>query len=250
MSKIITVFGATGNQGGSVIDSLLSDPAVTAEYKVRGVTRDTSKPASQRLAARGVEMVPVCVSPFLSEFLQHSRPSASSFSSSSTPDDDGRIADVGSQADMGSADDTARAVAGSHTVFFVTNYWEHMSREKEVGQGKMVTDACKKAGVQHVIFSSLLDVTKATKGRLPHVEHFDGKAEIEQYIRDSGVQGTFVMPGFFMSNLFGTIKKGADGKYTFSLPVSGSKAQIPMFDAGKDTGKHALEKGTTSEPAS
>lgn len=248
MSKIITVFGATGNQGGSVIDSLLSDPAVTAEYKVRGVTRDTSKPASQRLAARGVEMVPVCVSPFLSEFLQHNRPSPSS--SSSTPDDDGRIADVGSQADMGSADDTARAVAGSHTVFFVTNYWEHMSREKEVGQGKMVTDACKKAGVQHVIFSSLLDVTKATKGRLPHVEHFDGKAEIEQYIRDSGVQGTFVMPGFFMSNLFGTIKKGADGKYTFSLPVSGSKAQIPMFDAGKDTGKHALENGTTSEPAS
>lgn len=241
MSKIITVFGATGNQGGSVIDSLLSDPVVTAEYKVRGVTRDTSKPTSQRLASRGVEMVPVCVSPFLSEFLQHNRPS---------PDDDDRIADVGSQADMGSADDTARAVAGSHTVFFVTNYWEHMSREKEVGQGKMVADACKKAGVKHVIFSSLIDVTKATKGRLPHVEHFDGKAEIEQYIRDSGVQGTFVMPGFFMSNFFGTIKKGADGKYTFSLPVSGSKAQIPMFDSGKDTGKHALENCTRLEPAS
>lgn len=138
---------------------------------------------------------------------------------------------------MGSKEATARAVEGAHTVYFVTNYWESMSREKEVAQGKAVTDASKAAGVKHLIFSSLIDVTAATNGRLPNVAHFDGKAEIEKYIRDSGVPGTFVMPGFFMSNFFQSMKKGDDGSFTFTLPVDGGKARIPMFDSGSDSGE-------------
>lgn len=59
MSKIITVFGATGNQGGSVVTALLNDSQTSQEFKIRGVTRDTSKPAAQELAKRGVEVVTV-----------------------------------------------------------------------------------------------------------------------------------------------------------------------------------------------
>lgn len=59
MSKIITVFGATGNQGGSVVESLLNDRKILQEYKIRGITRDTSKPAAQELAKKGVELVAV-----------------------------------------------------------------------------------------------------------------------------------------------------------------------------------------------
>lgn len=59
MSKLITVFGATGNQGGSVITSILNDPILSEEFKIRGITRDISKPAAQALAARGVEVVAV-----------------------------------------------------------------------------------------------------------------------------------------------------------------------------------------------
>ncbi|EGY20860.1 uncharacterized protein VDAG_02384 [Verticillium dahliae VdLs.17] len=43
MSKILTVFGATGNQGGSVIRAVLADPVISKEFTVRGITRDASK---------------------------------------------------------------------------------------------------------------------------------------------------------------------------------------------------------------
>lgn len=59
MSKLITVFGATGNQGGSVIKAILTDSVLSKEFKIRGITRDASKPAAQTLAAKGVEVVTV-----------------------------------------------------------------------------------------------------------------------------------------------------------------------------------------------
>ena len=59
MSKIITVFGATGNQGGSVIKSILSDPVLSKEFTIRGVTRDVSKESSIALKNKGVQMVEV-----------------------------------------------------------------------------------------------------------------------------------------------------------------------------------------------
>jgi uncharacterized protein YbjT (DUF2867 family) len=57
MSKLLTVFGATGNQGGSLIAAVQSHPELSKTYKIRGVTRDTSKPASKSLEGKGVEMV-------------------------------------------------------------------------------------------------------------------------------------------------------------------------------------------------
>lgn len=55
--KILVVFGATGNQGGSVINSILNDPTAAAQFEIVGVTRDPSKPAAVALAARGVKPV-------------------------------------------------------------------------------------------------------------------------------------------------------------------------------------------------
>lgn len=59
MSKLITVLGATGNQGGSVIKAILNDPQLSKEYKIRGLTRDISKKSAQELAKQGVEVVSV-----------------------------------------------------------------------------------------------------------------------------------------------------------------------------------------------
>lgn len=59
LSKIITVFGATGNQGGSGINTILEDPRLYKKYKIRGITRHSSKESGQKLIKQGVEVVSV-----------------------------------------------------------------------------------------------------------------------------------------------------------------------------------------------
>jgi uncharacterized protein YbjT (DUF2867 family) len=51
--KLVVVVGATGGQGGSVINRLLAD----GSYRLRGITRDIQSKGAQALAAKGVEMV-------------------------------------------------------------------------------------------------------------------------------------------------------------------------------------------------
>jgi uncharacterized protein YbjT (DUF2867 family) len=68
------------------------------------------------------------------------------------------------------------------------------------------------------------------------VPHFDGKAEIERYIRASGVPCTFVLAGYFMTNYLQMLKKGDDGTYQLFYPVDGAKARFPLFDPASDTG--------------
>lgn len=129
-------------------------------------------------------------------------------------------------------------------MFLVTNYWESKSADTELAQGKNVADAAKESGVSHLIFSSLLNVTDASGGRLTHVPHFDAKADIEKYILSTGVPSTFVLPGYFMSNYLGMFRKGDDESYTLAYPVS-SQAKLPLLDAADDTGKHRAS-GLTS----
>lgn len=59
MSNLLTVFGATGVQGGSVVRSVLADPELSKTFKIRAVTRDVSKAPAQELAKQGVEVVTV-----------------------------------------------------------------------------------------------------------------------------------------------------------------------------------------------
>lgn len=57
MVGVLTVFGATGKQGGSVVQTILSHPTLSSQYTVRAVTRDPSKPAGEALKKLGVEVV-------------------------------------------------------------------------------------------------------------------------------------------------------------------------------------------------
>src|SRR6185503_12144573 len=53
--KIITVFGATGAQGGGLAHAILTDP--NSEFAVRAVTRDPNSDKAKALARLGAEVV-------------------------------------------------------------------------------------------------------------------------------------------------------------------------------------------------
>ncbi|KAI9147327.1 putative hscarg dehydrogenase [Paramyrothecium foliicola] len=53
MSKIVTVVGATGVQGASVVEALLDNPT----YTIRAITRNGQSDAAKALAAKGVSVV-------------------------------------------------------------------------------------------------------------------------------------------------------------------------------------------------
>ena len=76
-----------------------------------------------------------------------------------------------------------------------------------------------------------------TDGKLPHVDHFDGKAEIGEYARNIGLPTAEFQAGFFLSNLKTMIRKdeGADS-YTLAWPLP-PDTEIDFFDAANDTGK-------------
>ena len=141
---------------------------------------------------------------------------------------------------MSSKSSLAEAIKGSHTVFLVTTP-DFMSGQpsQELVHGKNVADVAQEAGVQHLIFSSLLHVRETTNGRLKHVLHFDMKADVERYIRSTGLPSTFVLPGYFMSNFTALqmLKKGDDGVYTLAYPVN-SKAEFPLLDTAPDIGEY------------
>jgi len=52
-NKIISIIGATGQQGGAIADSLLS----SGEFKVRAITRDVKSASAEALATKGAEVV-------------------------------------------------------------------------------------------------------------------------------------------------------------------------------------------------
>lgn len=223
MSKLITVFGATGNQGGSVIKAILADAVLSKEFKIRGITRDASKPAAQSLVNKGVEVNAVRIPTPSRRFL---------------------ITSDTLQADLNSKDSLVESIRGSHSVFLVTTP-DFMSGQpsQELTHGKNVADVAKELGVQHLIFSSLLHVTETTQGRLKHVLHFDQKAEVERYIRSQNIPSTFVLPGYFMSNFtaFGMLKKGDDGEYSLVYPV-GEGAKFPLLDIESDMGERSVKQ--------
>lgn len=80
------------------------------------------------------------------------------------------------------------------------------------------------------------NVTEMSSGKLKHVSHFDSKADVEQYIRDSGLPCTFVLPGYYMSNFEKFLRKSDNGVYTVALPIP-SSAEFPLLDTKEDIGE-------------
>ncbi|KAG8986822.1 hypothetical protein FRB93_005164, partial [Tulasnella sp. JGI-2019a] len=202
-APLVAVVGATGMQGGSVIKALA---ASRKPYRIRGFTRDTSKPAAKALSAQGVEMVNVSLT-------------------------------------VDNKDQVFKVFQGANVAFIVTNFWEHFDKIRETAEGKMLIDAAKAAGVRLLIWSGLISAVEESKGKFVHVDHLDGKAEVTKYARSiipTGGPTRFlnVIAGLYNTNFHlpvGLPRKQADGSFVIALPAPADSV-VPSIDTARDYG--------------
>jgi uncharacterized protein YbjT (DUF2867 family) len=200
MNKLLVVFGATGQQGGSVIHTVLNDPELSKQYTIRGVTRDPTSSKAQALKEKGVDVVQADV------------------------DDEASIPPI---------------LKGAHTIFLMTApSYSSTWKGSEWAQGKAIADAAVAQGAHYIIFSTLPHVKVVSGGKYTKVMGFDTKAEIEAYIRKLPVRSAFFAPGSFMQNWLSNLKpqKSTDGDYYVERFVS-PQTQLPLIDTAGDNGK-------------
>jgi uncharacterized protein YbjT (DUF2867 family) len=161
-------------------------------FTARAVTRDVRSERAKELRALGAEVV---------------------------------AADVDDEASL------VKAFSGAHAAFCVTFYWAHMSPEKELAEAAAMARAAKRAGVKHVVWSTLEDTRKWVPlgdNRMPtlmgkyKVPHFDAKGEANHFFSDAGVPTTFLCTVFYWDNFihFGMgPRPGPDGTLALSLPL-------------------------------
>ena len=205
--KIITVFGATGAQGGGLARSILAER--NGPFAVRAVTRNVDSDAARALAEAGAEVVAgdvddadavaramdgaygaFCVTFFWAHF---------------SPE-----REIGEARTMAGA---ARAAGVQHVI------WSTLEDTRR--------------------WMSLDDPRMPTLMEKYKVPHFDAKGEADKYFRESGVPTTFLLTSFYWDNLihFGSgPKPGADGVLEFVLPMGNAK--LPGI-AAEDIGRCA-----------
>jgi uncharacterized protein YbjT (DUF2867 family) len=152
-------------------------------------------------------------------------------------------------ANVDDEDSLARAFDGAHGVFCVTFFWDHFSPEKELAQAGNMARAAKRAGVHHVIWSTLEDsrtFIPLDDDRMPtlmgtyKVPHFDAKGEANHLFTEAGVPTTFLLTSFYWDNFiyFGAgPQRGPDGVLALTMPMGDRK--LPGI-AAEDIGKCAL----------
>lgn len=218
--KLLTLFGATGNQGGSVIDTYFALPDLQEKYSLRGITRDPSSAKSKALAEKGVEMV---------------------------------------QAELDDVESLKKAIKGSYGVFGITDFWSLMDKQKEINQGKNIFEACKAEGVKHFVFSSLPYADKITNGVLKNVDHFDSKAMVAEFVEENkgDMIASYVMPGesplshlalrqvlmFGIAMFIEALARGVkviDGQASLNYPFPSVDMPWALLAPRRDLGKYVM----------
>ncbi|EKJ74603.1 hypothetical protein FPSE_05353 [Fusarium pseudograminearum CS3096] len=175
-------------------------------YIIRGLTRNTSSPKAQELAKLGIEV---------------------------------------QQADVDDSKSLQDAFHDAHVIFAMTDFWQHMSGEREEAQGKSIMDIA--AGLPHLeqlIWADLPDANKISEGFYPHVYHWQSKAAVSKYIREEKPElwkktTAILFPNYFENcitqpSTYLPIKQ-ADGTYlrSFVLPETANLPNVAISDTGK-----------------
>jgi uncharacterized protein YbjT (DUF2867 family) len=159
------------------------------------------------------------------------------------------LADAGAEVVAGNVDDEAslaQAFAGADAAFCVTFFWDHFSAEREFTQASNLARAAARAGVGHVVWSTLEDtrtLVPLSDTRMPtlqgkyKVPHLDAKGEADAVFAGTGVPTTYLLTVFYWDNFihFGSgPKRGDDGVLTLTLPMGNAPlAAIAAEDIGK-----------------
>ena len=174
-------------------------------FAVRAVTRDVNSEKAKALAADGAEVV---------------------------------------AGDLDNPASIDAAFAGAYGAYCVTFFWAHLSPEREMIEARTMADAARRAGLQHVVWSTLEDTRTfipLSDNRMPtllekyKVPHFDAKGQSDAFF--AGVPTTYQLASFYWENFiyFGlNPKRSADGGLELVLPIGDKKlAGIASEDIGK-----------------
>ncbi|KAI0835707.1 NAD(P)-binding protein [Hypoxylon sp. FL0890] len=200
MSKVLAVFGATGQQGSSTVNYVLNDPELSQKYKIRAITRDVDSEKAKQLKEK-VEVV---------------------------------------RGDPLNRTSLSTALTGAHTVFIMTvNYFSPDGPDMQYNSGKTIADVAVEKGASYIIFSTLPPIKEISGGKYTS-SPFDVKAEIEKYIRGLPIKSSFLSAGSFMENFQSqailALQPAPDGTWVMARHFS-PKSKWPLIDVVGDTGK-------------
>jgi uncharacterized protein YbjT (DUF2867 family) len=156
-------------------------------HRVRGVTRDPQSSKAKPLRAAGVELV---------------------------------------AGDFDRPDSIAKAAKGVDGAFVMGTPFEK-GPEVETREATSAIDAAIKAGVQHVLYSSVSDADRDTG-----IPHFDSKRLVEEHLADQDAAWTVVAPVFFRENLLSPqmAPRLPQGILDFALP---GNRELQSVDLGE-----------------
>lgn len=172
MTKAILVTGATGKQGGSVVDALIACPQ-TSDFLILAVTRSASGASAQKLKAKA---------------------------------DNVRLVE-GNMDDVPALFKEAKNVAGMPIwgVYSVqVSMGKGVTLESEVKQGNDMIDESVKQDVKQFVYSSVDRGGDEVSWNVETpIEHFKSKYRIEHHLRDNAksMGWTVLRPVAFMDNL-------------------------------------------------
>lgn len=203
--KIITIFGATGAQGGGLARAILNDP--NSEFAVRAVTRDIHSERAKELAGMGAELV---------------------------------AADIDDKASIQKA--LEGAYGAFFVTFYWAHYSPEKEISEAHNMAEAAKAAGIKHAIWSTLEDTRKwvplesDQMPTLMGKYK-VPHFDGKGEADKFFTDLGVPTTFLRASFYWDNFiyFGAgPKKGPDGFLYLTFPLDDKKmAGIAAEDIGK-----------------
>ncbi|OJT11318.1 NmrA-like family domain-containing protein 1 [Trametes pubescens] len=200
--KIILVIGATGVQGGAVIDALLQPLAdgSPSPYTIRALTRDPQSQRAKELASRGIEVV------------------------------------KGSTNDL---DTVAAALEGVYGAYVNTDSFT-IGEQKETFCGIRIFELAKQVKtVRHYVWSGADNVNKKTNYDPQYAPaHYTGKARVGDWMRaqpsvvsDDNMSWTILSTAPYMdmlqTGIYGPLRVRPDGTYVFASPFG--QGHVPMI---------------------